>query len=419
MPRIEGLRQLPSKKCGCPKCMEKYPIPERRSTKKCSANWQWRIYDDAGNRISGTERTQDDAKNAMNRARAEISSGTWIDPARGKITLAAWRVKWLETRVSLEDATIAKDDSHWKAHIEPRWGSTTLRTLANSHLQIQAWVAHMEKTYAHGTVWGAFKQLDLMMKAAVRDRRIPPHNPCEGVKVSPPKKKHATESRPPTIDQITDSVRCIANPIYRQLPLLVLETGLRWGEVAGLPLEAIDLDDEGVLHVWQVLEEVRGHKKLRAYPKSDAGNRTIPLTVAAKQVIRIQLELQPPDKAKRKEPIFRGRNGALLSRNSYRDRIWLPATILAGVHREEERPSGKKEHWPTIHDIRSTWASRLENNGVPESTRKELLGHERPGGDVTWLYTHGAADTKALVLRALGDEPETPVEPVRRLRLVV
>lgn len=414
MPRSrEGVRQLPSKKCGCERCKEKYPAPQRRSTQRCTANWQYRFYDDAGNRQSGTRRTQDEAVDAMNKAKGEIVSGTWNDPKRGKLALNAWRAEYAQTRTSLEAATRARDESHWNAHVGPRWGRKTLRTIEHSHKDIQQWVAELERTHASASVSSILNCLDQLMEFAKRDKRIR-ENPCDGIKVKPPVKKHATQDRPPTIEQTQACATAIAIERYRQLPLLVLETGLRWGEAAGLPPEAVDIE-EGLVDVWQVLEEVGGRKVLRKYPKSDASFRTVPLTLAGRALIRMQYEIDDPIDG---EPIFRGPNGGYLSRNSYRTRYWLPATIAAGVHRESERASGQKEHWPTIHDIRATWASRLESGGVPESTRKELLGHERPGNDVTWRYTHGAADIRDMVLRALGDEPEGEVKPVvRRLKL--
>lgn len=412
MPRSEGVRQLPSKKCGCERCLAKYP-GDRPKSRKCTANWQYRFYDDAGNRQSGTRRTYTEAVDAMNKAKGEVVSGTFNDPKRGKVTLSKWRAEYLLTRASLEAATLARDESHWNVHVGPAWGRKTLRSIEHDHKGIQQWVAQLEKTHESKSVSSILNCLDQLLAFAKRDKRIG-DNPCEGIKVKPPTRRHARDERPPTIEQTQACALKIGIPRYRQLPLLVLETGLRWGEVAGLPPEAVDLD-EGLVEVWQILEEVGGHTVLRQYPKSEAGFRTVPLTIAGKQLIRMQYEIDEPVDG---EPIFRGARGKYLSRNSYRTRHWLPATIAAGVHREHVRASGQKEHWPTIHDIRHTWASRLSDGGVPEATRKEMLGHERPKNDVTWRYTHGAEDVKNLVLRALGDEPEGEVKPVvRRLRL--
>jgi integrase len=204
------------------------------------------------------------------------------------------------------------------------------------------------------------------------------------------------------MEQIQACAAKVKNPSYGLLPLFILETGLRWGEAVGILPDAVDLD-EGLVHVTRVVEEVHGIRTLREYPKSEAGFRTIPLTSSAVAIVKKQLILQPAVGGK---PVFRGARGALLSRNNYRTRVWLPATIDAGVHRQVKQPNGDVQHWPTIHHIRHLWHTRLERAGVPESTRKELMGHERPGSDITWRYTHGADDIRVMVLRALGDDVE-------------
>jgi len=44
----------------------------------------------------------------------------------------------------------------------------------------------------------------------------------------------------------------------------------------------------------------------------------------------------------------------------------------------------------------------LHNRRVPEAIAQEILGHER-AGEVTWLYTHAAADYAGQVLAAWED----------------
>lgn len=409
MPRSIGVRQLPSRRCGCERCRKKYPKPERAAAKNCTANWQARWYDAAGNEQTATRRTKTEALAARNTALAAIGAGTYQDPKRGQITISAWRDLWLKGR-TVERATTARDTSHWSAHLKKRWGGVPLRNV--TYMDVQAWVAKLETTLAAATVRSILNSLDMLMAAALLDQRIP-FNPCDGIKTQPPKRRHASEERPPTPDQVKAACSHTANPLYRRVPLLLLETGLRWGEITGVCLDALDLDD-GTLDVRRVLEEVGGHKILREYPKSDAGFRTVPLTRVALALWREHLAEQPAIDG---EPVLRGPNGAWLGRNNFRSRVWLPATIAAGIHRVRVLPSGKSEHWPTVHDIRHTWASRLENGGVPESTRKELLGHERPRSDVTWRYTHGAEDIRALVLAALGDRPEPRSHAVQRTKM--
>jgi integrase len=67
---------------------------------------------------------------------------------------------------------------------------------------------------------------------------------------------------------------------------LAAGTGLRWGEAVGLRWDAIDLAAR-VVRVVRVAEEVSGHVRLKPYPKSRAGRRTIPLPPFVVDLLRV------------------------------------------------------------------------------------------------------------------------------------
>lgn len=418
MPRSLGVRQLPSKRCGCERCRNTYPAPERKPTKNCTGSWQARWYKADGSRDSATRKRKDDAIAARNTAVAAIEAGTWLDPKRGTISLAEWRAIWLKGR-AVEDTTAARGASHWNAHIREAWGAVPLRAIG--HQEVQNWVRRLEaRGLAPRTVGDILGSLGVLMAAAKRDQRIG-INPCEKIQVRPVKGREPIADKPPTMVQIEALAAAVplagtpARPrnLYGRIPLVLLETGIRWGELAGLLPDCLDLE-EGDLTVRRVLEEISGRVRLRDYPKSEAGFRTVPLTRAVRALFAAQFEEMPPVDG---VPVFRGAHGGWLRRADFHNRFWIPAAVASGVHRERELPSGIKEHWPTPHDVRHTFASRLENAGVPESVRKEVLGHEKPKRDVTWLYTHAPEDSRAMVLEALGDDSGAPRPVVRGLRI--
>lgn len=352
---------------------------------------------------------------------AAIDAGTYKDPKRGMISLAAWREIWLKGR-RVEETTTARDDSHWRKHLAPRWGGKPVRSIR--HQDVQNWVVELEESgLARNTVSTILSSLGVLLDAAKRDQRIE-LNPCTDVVVRTPKGAPVKSQKPPTGEQIAAACSKIRprgtrrHPldIYSRIPRVIEETGMRWGEVIGVLPDALDLE-AGDVHVRRVVEQVGSSRRLREYPKSDAGYRTIPLTRRARALFEEHLEAQEPDEGK---PIFRTLQGTLLNRSNFHDRVWLPATVAAGIHTEYVRPSGRKEHWPSLHDIRHTFASRLEWAGVPESIRKEVIGHERPKSrDVTWNYTHAPREYRRLILAALEGEPdEVAAALARPLRLV-
>src|SRR4051794_40133212 len=63
---------------------------------------------------------------------------------------------------------------------------------------------------------------------------------------------------------------------YRAVVAVAAGTGVRWGECAGLRWDAVDLVG-GVVRVIAVVEEVDGYVRIKPYPKSKAGRRSVPL----------------------------------------------------------------------------------------------------------------------------------------------
>ncbi|MCL6734436.1 tyrosine-type recombinase/integrase, partial [Streptomyces neyagawaensis] len=160
---------------------------------------------------------------------------------------------------------------------------------------------------------------------------------------------------------------------------------------------------------------------------------------------------EPKDGLREEELVFHGRNKvrrgskvngsegepyrAPLRRSAFW-RVWTKAIDDAKIARKTVRTvtvqrvdeatgrtrSEKVERtdwWPDFHDTRHAFASRLHDRGVPEVITQEILGHER-AGEVTWIYTHAAADYAGQVLAALEDgKPGVPQQKRRRRLHVV
>jgi integrase len=433
-------------RCGCPVCLKKYP-GDRPACLDHTGSWEARYTDPAGKDRSKTKPTFDAAVAFLEQTRTEMRQRRWIDPARGEITLCAWhKLWWPSQQPRLEENTEDRDLRSWRNHVEPAFGSWQLVDL--TWLDIQNWVNSIWDgnggPLAASSVVKAFQVLDRMLEAAKLDRRIP-FNPADGVKLPTIRKQHPEDRRGPSYEQLR-RVRRELPKHMRVVQLLAQETGLRWGEIAGLRASNVDLKGRRI-HVREVLIERNGRIKRKAYPKSEAGLRTVPLTQLAYRVLCWHMEKDPPsyngsdpenDGLCEEELVFRGRNTvsrvthepyrAPLRRTTYY-RQWVKAIQEAGVARKREKKikveeidpeTGrtrmvervKRQWWPEFHDQRHTYASRLHDRGVPEVVAQEILGHER-AGEVTWLYTHAAADYAGQVLAALEDR-----EPERRLRLV-
>jgi len=433
--------------CGCEFCMTKVPEPARPAEDEHSGSWQARYIGLDGKEHTKNWPTYDEAVAYVEDQRTQVRQRTWIDPARGDITLCAWHKIWWPIQTG-EDATLDRDERMWRRHVQPVFGSLRLWQL--EYMAIQGWVNRLHDKnggpLAAGSVIKAFQVLDRMLTAAKLDRRIP-YNPAEGVKLPHLDKVHPEDRRPPTYAQLW-RIRAHVPEYHHAFLIVAQETGLRFGELAGLRACWVDLKRRRI-QVREVLTEVRGKIRRKAYPKSDAGLRTVPLTGLAVRVLAELLDAEQPSTA-RTEPssglhpeelLFHGRNRrnrdgqparAPMRRSAWR-RIWTRAIEEAGVVRktvkrwtEEERdpqtgrmrrvPRERTFWWPEFHDIRHAYASRLHARGVPEAITQELLGHER-AGEVTWLYTHAAADYAGQALAAL-EEGTIVARRRARLRLV-
>ncbi|MBP2583344.1 integrase [Streptomyces sp. PvR006] len=455
-------RPNPSMKCGCPPCLRKYP-GDRPATEEHVGSWEARYTGPGGKTLSKTKPTYDEAVEFLEQTRTEIRQRTWVDPARGEIRLSAWWNLWWPTQTKqrvqeIEEWTQAqlRDEGMWRNHIEPQLGSHQLFELG--WLGIQTWVNGLHDqnggSLSASSVTKCFQVLDRMLTAAKLDRRIP-FNPADGVRLPTLRKKHPEDRRPPSYAQLW-LIRQKLPAYFHGLIILAQETGLRFQELAGLRWCNVDFGARRI-HVREVLIEPRGKVKRKEYPKSDAGLRSVPLTGLAARVLR-ELWAEEPDASRavsdvrdglcENELVFHGRNKvrrgtkvngsggepyrAPLRRSAFR-RLWTSAIQSAGVarlktrtvtvQREDEKgrtraiKEERTEWWPTFHDTRHAYASRLADRGVPEIITQEILGHER-AGEVTWLYTHAAADYAGQVLAALEESKPGAVAPRRRMRLV-
>lgn len=398
-------RQMRLKSCSCKLCTAEFRPGEKPTRKDCSGSWQARYRDPSGKQRAKTFAGTGAKKKAeafLDKARDQVRSGSFVDLDRGQLTVDEWHAKWKAAqRIGANTRETA--DSVWSNHVQPHFGGWRLTSIGN--LDVEEWMANRVSAVGVATIEKAYRMLDGMLAAAVRDRRIT-HNPCDGVKLPKAQQKHPDDLIPPTYDQLT-AIRAHMPEHFHPLLVVAEETGLRWGELVGLRRCFVDFDGHSI-QVRETVIQVHGSPVRKAYPKSAAGCRTVPLSDRAAHAMKAHLAKHPADGARtapssgmrKEELVFRGARGAVLGRSNFW-RLWTAAAKKAGVERRVENPVTKRvERWPHVHDIRHAFASRLHAAGVPEADAQKILGHER-GAKITWLYTHASADSVDRVRSAL------------------
>lgn len=168
-------------------------------------------------------------------------------------------------------------------------------------------------------------------------------------------------------------------------------TGIRWGEVAGLHLDASNLS-EGMLTVRDVWD---GQSSIKPYPK---GRRQRHVPVLQRVVDRLELHPAPtcglPHRAGsacRSALAFPSYDGGVRDDRNFTQHVLAPALKEAGL----------THLGASLHDLRHTYASWLVQDGVSLSRVAELLGHASTS--TTEIYAHLAPVTKKDVESALLD----------------
>lgn len=387
---------------------------------------RWRAYfrDPTGKQRSKTFRIKKDAALFLAEMETSKTRGAYVSPHAGRMLFADHAAEWMATW-NTEITTAARDTSIMRTHALPRWGSVQLVKI--DHLALQAWVTELGRCRSRATVVEALRLTSAVLRSAVRNRLIP-FNPADEIR-APRVRVRDTDERIISRAALRTELLPAVPPRYRGIVAVAAGAGLRWGEAAGLRLDAVDLSARQ-LSVIRTVVEVSGHTTFKPFPKSRAGRRTIPLPGWVASVVAEHLDQWPGISST--SPIFANEVGAPLRRTLFRTRIWRPALVRAGMlgavvqlgpraweaqwtdvdgakHAEAFRTEpgavnhvGRKQAGGLrFYDLRHSYATWLVDDGVPPNMVQRVMGHERSSTTLD-LYTR-RTDNSDRILQALDD----------------
>lgn len=368
------------------------PWIERLPTGHYRACWR-----DATGRARSTTRDPVDGKRFTREAHAKRVAGEQEQRARrgdtsttGRaLTWGKWCPIWLETR-AVEPSTKAGDALRVEKYLKPYWSGQRLNRITRS--DVQTWVHTLARTdLSAGSIEKVVRLFSASMTAAVLSDRVPvTANPCSGVKlprVAPGHERFLTR------DQV-DRIAYFLNEPYRTAVLLAAWTGLRWGELAGLHWQRVDLDGRliDVVETWD-----READRVKTYPKGHyrravpIGDQLLPVLTAAREHAPQARDCGLPHArggAKcRSGLVVPSTRGLPLNGQNFGRRQFADACTLAEVGDVR------------LHDLRHTFASWLVQNDVPLDEVQRILGHASI--ITTQRYAHRGASQNERVLRAL------------------
>jgi integrase len=313
-----------------------------------------------------------------------------------------------------------------RTHVLPQWGRWQLGKI--DHLSVQSWVTELGRTRSRATVAEAHRLTSAVLRSAVRNRLIA-FNAALDVRI-PKRRKSDTDERIISRAALRETLLPVVPERHRAMIATAAGAGLRWGEVAGLMDDALDLD-AGTLRVIRTVVEVAGHRSFKPFPKSAAGRREVPLPPWARRLIGEHIERWPTPPT---SPVFANEIDGPLGRTAFRARVWRPSLVRAGMIGDVRRADdgfvgtwtdrdGVKDEITTrteyqavmevarrhygglrFHDLRHSYATWLVDDGVPPNMVQRVMGHERASTTLD-LYTRRTANTDR-ILAALSDDDE-------------
>lgn len=325
-------------------------VEKRRRGNK--ATWRARVRLPSGQERSKSFDRRADAERWLVDVQSEMARGGFIDPHRGRITVAEYAQVWQAAQMH-RASTTAVTTSRLHRHVLPTFGRRPLGSILPS--EIQTWVKRLSTSLAPSSVEGCYRLLATILKSAVDDRLIA-STPCVRIKLPT---NYQPKIHPLTVAQV-DAVRDRMPDQLKAIVTLAAGTGLRRGEALGLTEDRVDFLRR-TLTVDRQMIKATGHDDLFGVPKTRASIRTIPVPDVVLEELSTHLASHPRDPEY--GLIFTNRQHRPWSFARFAE-VWRAAADDAGL------PAGSR-----FHDLRHHTASLLIAAGCSVKVVQNQLGH--------------------------------------------
>lgn len=308
--------------------------------------------------------------------------------ACGDMTVTTWYEYWIEEikGTSIRPNTRRNYGERFRINIQPCIGNMLLQDVKPMHCQNV--LNQLKDKYRTGTIYQVRVTMYCMFQDAVENDLLHKNPVTKAVQYNiglEPKKVRAL-----TVEEQQAFLNVAKGTSNYNQYALILQTGLRTGELIGLRWEDVDFEKR-VIHIQRSMEyrykvgEWRGGP-----PKSKSGYRDVPLTDEAIRILKDQkkkLESLKLIHLDFQKSVFICRKGEPTKNSAY-DTTLFRLCDKAGIRRF------------SMHVLRHTFATRCIEGGMRPKTLQIILGHSNVGITMN-LYVHVTEDEKAKELQRI------------------
>jgi integrase len=357
-----------------------------------SGRWQARYPgpDGVDRPAPNTFRTKTEAMGWLTKKEAELLVGDWTDPTAGAIEFGVFADTWISERPNLRPNTVNIYRYLLRRHLLPTFGTSAVSEITDA--QVRRWRKdRLDAGVSEVTSAKAYRLLKAVLNTALEDGMIR-RNPCRLRGAG----QESSAERPVLKVKQVFAMADAVGLRYRLLVLLAAFCGLRWGELAGLRRNRIELimsseeDDAevvgAVIQVKEQLLELSNGKVVTGPPKSRAGNRRVivPAIVLPDLLEHLRWSSNPEADGY----VFATADAKPLRRSNFGAK-WRAARAEIGL---------QDIHFHDLRHTSNTWAAEA---GATMAELKQRLGHD--SDRAASIYLHGSEERQHTLADALSE----------------
>lgn len=331
---------------------------EKRGTNR----WRARYRTPSGEERSRTFHRRVDAERFLESITTDLVRGEWADPMLGRILFSDWVKQWeLAIADDLRPTTRELNLGVARNYLLPRFGAWPIARIRT--IDVQRMVAEERKagSLSSSAIRRHVIVLSTILASAIPERLA--RNPCAGVKLPPERSRKMRFLEPDEIAVIANAI----HPHYSPLVLTAAFAGLRWGELAGLRSERVNVLRR-TIRVEEQLVEVGGKPQFGP-PKTRAGVRTVTIPATLADLLGERLGTGP---VRSSGLVFPTPSGTPMRRSNF-STVWRRA-----VDGTPARPgvfAGTRLAGLVFHELRHTAAALAIAQGAHPVAIRERMGH--------------------------------------------